>query len=47
MIGLCDRWHKLPSQVLAEDARLLRMLRVYQLGHREDEDEDEDEGGEG
>jgi hypothetical protein len=27
--------------VLAEDASLLRMLHVYQLGHRE-----EDEGGE-
>lgn len=40
MIGLCDRWHKLPSEVLAEDASLLRLLDVYELGHRK-------EGGEG
>lgn len=42
MIGLCDRWHKLPSEVMAEDASMLRLLHVYELGHRE-----EDEGGEG
>lgn len=37
MIGLCDRWHKLPSEVLAEDASLLRLLDVYELGHRKEE----------
>lgn len=37
MIGLCDRWHQLPSQVLAEDAAVLRLLDVYRLGHREEE----------
>ena len=37
MVGLCDRWHALPSQVLAEDAGLLRLLDVYRLGHREEE----------
>jgi hypothetical protein len=49
VIGLCDRWHCLPSQVLAEPAWVLRMLDVYQLGHRkenaEDEEEEEGEGG--
>lgn len=44
MIGLCDRWHCLPSQVLAEDAGLLRLLDVYELGHREEDDEG---GGDG
>lgn len=39
MIGLCDRWHQLPSQVLAEGADILRLLDVYEQGHR-------DEGGE-
>lgn len=39
MIGLCDRWHCLPSQVLAEDASLLRLLEVYRQGHREEEEE--------
>ena len=37
MIGLCDRWHKLPSEVLAEDAGLLRLLDVYDQGHRDEE----------
>jgi hypothetical protein len=39
--GLCRRYRALPSQVLKEDARVLRMLHVLELGHRE-----EDEGGE-
>lgn len=45
-MGLCRRFGPgvLPSQVLAEDAGLLRLLDVYGLGHRED---GEDEGGEG
>lgn len=46
MIGLADRWHKLPSEVLAEDARVLRLLDIYRLGHREDS-EDEDGGEDG
>jgi hypothetical protein len=41
VITLCDRWHVLPSQVMNEPAHLLRMLDVYELGHREEE-----EGGE-
>lgn len=38
-MGLCQRFGPgvLPSQVLAEDARVLRLLHVYELGHREDE----------
>lgn len=28
VIGLCDRFHVLPSQVLAEDAGMLRMLAL-------------------
>lgn len=38
MIGLCDRWHKLPSEVLAEPAEALRLLDIYRLGHREEEE---------
>ena len=37
MIGLADRWHCPPSQVLAQDARVLRLLDVYRLGHRDEE----------
>jgi hypothetical protein len=29
---LCRRYHALPSQVLKEDARVLRMLHVLELG---------------
>jgi len=41
---LCDRWHKLPSQVLAEDASVLRLLEVYRLGHRKEEEEGGENG---
>ena len=42
-MGLCRRFGPgvLPSQVLAEDSRILRLVDVYDLGHRE-----ETEGGE-
>lgn len=42
MIGLADRWKCPPDRVLEQDARVLRLLDVYRLGHRE-----QDEGGEG
>jgi hypothetical protein len=29
---LCDRFHKLPSEVYAESADLLRLLKIEQLG---------------
>jgi hypothetical protein len=32
VIGLCDRWHKLPSEVLAEPAEMWRLLRIVELG---------------
>ena len=35
MLGLCDRFNALPSQVLAEDAGLLRMLDVARLAEPE------------
>lgn len=37
IIGLADRWHCRPSQVLKEDASILRMLDVYNLGTPEPE----------
>lgn len=39
MIGLADRWHCPPDRVLAQDARVLRLLDVYRLGHRKEDDE--------
>jgi hypothetical protein len=32
ILGVCDRFHVLPSAVLAEDASLLRLLRIEELG---------------
>lgn len=32
ILGLCERFGCLPSQLLAEDASLLRMVRVEALG---------------
>lgn len=43
MIGLCDRWGKTPEEILAMDARGIRLLNIYRQGHRDDEDA---EGGE-
>jgi pyruvate/2-oxoglutarate dehydrogenase complex dihydrolipoamide dehydrogenase (E3) component len=33
--GLCQRYGCLPSQLLAEDATIMRMLAVVQLGQPE------------
>jgi len=44
VIGLCDRWHKTPPEILALPASVLRMLDVYRRGHREEEPDME--GGE-
>jgi len=36
VLGLCDRWAKLPSEVLAEDAEtLVHLLAVAKLGKRD------------
>lgn len=42
MIGLCDRWHKLPEEIYAADAGLLRLLEITRLGSAP---EQEDGGG--
>lgn len=36
IVGLCDRFHCLPSQLLTEDVYLLRMLRLVERGCRDD-----------
>lgn len=36
VLGLCDRFHKLPSEVMPEDASLLWYLDVFTKGHREE-----------
>ena len=35
LIGLADRWHCPPSVVLEQDAAVLRLLDVYELGRPE------------
>lgn len=32
VVGLCDRLHKLPSEVLAEDATMLRLFALVAAG---------------
>ena len=32
ILGLCDRFHCLPEQVLEMDAGVIRMLKVEKLG---------------
>jgi hypothetical protein len=32
ILGICDRFHCLPSQALAEDVGVLRLLRIEELG---------------
>jgi hypothetical protein len=41
VLGLCDRWHKLPSEVLAEDASVLRLLQIEALARLPEEGGDE------
>lgn len=40
-MGLCDRFHKLPSEVLAEDVELLRLLAIEAAAKPDDEPDDE------
>jgi hypothetical protein len=46
ILGLCRQFHKLPSEVLAEDAALIRLLEIERLGTRKAEREEVSEHGE-
>lgn len=46
MLGLCDRFKCLPSQLEAEDASLLRLLTIERLGKRDEDREEVDDIGE-
>ena len=35
VLGLCDRFHQLPSEVLAESTDMLRLLTIEKLAERE------------
>jgi hypothetical protein len=37
VLGLCDRFKCLPSQLEKEDAGLLRLLKIEELGTRREE----------
>lgn len=34
VLGLCDRFHKLPSEVLAESTNMLRLLAIERLAEK-------------
>lgn len=36
LINLCKFFHKLPSEILAEDAELIQLMNIYQLAHPEE-----------
>lgn len=36
LLGLCDRFHCLPSQLEREDASILRLVKIEALGRREE-----------
>jgi hypothetical protein len=40
VIHLCDRWHKTPDEILAMDAQAMKLLDIYNRGHREEGGED-------
>lgn len=44
MLELAALWHCPPDRVLAQDGRVLRLLDVYKLGHRDEEDEGGEDG---
>jgi hypothetical protein len=33
IVPLCERFHVLPSQVLKEDAEVVRLVNIYDLAH--------------
>lgn len=33
IINLCQFFHKLPSEILAEDVEMLQLMEIYQLGN--------------
>jgi hypothetical protein len=37
IVGLCERFGKLPSEVYEEDSEILRMLMIIKLGTNEKE----------
>jgi hypothetical protein len=39
ILGLCDRWHKLPSEIEAEPAETFRLLEIERLGVNPEDDQ--------
>jgi hypothetical protein len=37
ILGICKRFHCMPSQAVAEDAGILRLLRIEALGTSQEE----------
>jgi hypothetical protein len=44
ILAICDRFHCLPSQVLAEDASILRLVSIEALAKPDDDGEVPDGG---
>lgn len=37
VLGLCDRFKKLPSELEYESADLIRLVTIQQMGHKQQE----------
>lgn len=42
ILGLCERFHCLPSQIVEEEASLLRLILIEQMGNPEPTEYGED-----
>jgi hypothetical protein len=45
ILGLCEKFHTVPSVILAQDATIVRMLRVVNLDDKYKEGGEPDEPG--
>lgn len=37
ILGVCDRFHCLPGEALAEDAGIIRLMKIEKLGTKQEE----------
>lgn len=44
ILGLCERFHCLPSQIIDEEADILQLLAIEQMGNPEPQEESYGDG---
>jgi hypothetical protein len=43
ILGLCERFHTVPSAIRSEEADIIRLIKIYHAGHRKEGDDDDGE----